>query len=185
MVFQQAVVALIDADGEYNAMIQYVLPELAKHGTTSVTDARTYWKRDQHKTRKKLADNNALTTRFNLGLCAYSTEDEITQIASLKSLFSNNENSLLKINQIKLYADGITYNKTAALHSYYKEDFFHQPTNNGLNYFTEARMAKYISELEATGFDFHIHTIGNRGVIEALNAIQYSGSSSGNACRND
>jgi predicted amidohydrolase YtcJ len=185
VVFQQAVVALIDADGEYNAMIQYVLPELAKHGTTSVTDARTYWKRDQHKTRKKLADNNALTTRFNLGLCAYSTEDEITQIASLKSLFSNNENSLLKINQIKLYADGITYNKTAALHSYYKEDFFHQPTNNGLNYFTEARMAKYISELEATGFDFHIHTIGNRGVIEALNAIQYSGSSSGNACRND
>ncbi len=160
-------------------MVEYVLPKLTKHGITSVSDARTYWKRDQHKTWKKLADNDELTARFNLGLWAYPTANDASQIASLKSLFSNNESSLLKINQIKLYADGITYNTTAALHSDYKEDFFNQPTNNGLNYFTESRIAKYIAALEATGFDFHIHSIGNRGVTEALNAIQQSRSSKG------
>ncbi|MEE9406536.1 MAG: amidohydrolase family protein [Polaribacter sp.] len=179
VVFQQAVAALNDADGEYNGMVEYVLPKLTKHGITSVSDARTYWKRDQHKTWKKLADNDELTARFNLGLWAYPTANDASQIASLKSLFSNNESSLLKINQIKLYADGITYNTTAALHSDYKEDFFNQPTNNGLNYFTESRIAKYIAALEATGFDFHIHSIGNRGVTEALNAIQQSRSSKG------
>ncbi|WP_303555296.1 amidohydrolase [Tenacibaculum soleae] len=179
VVFQQAVSALNDADGEYNGMVEYVLPELAKYGITSVSDARTYWKRDQHKTWKNLADDDKLTARFNLGLWAYPTEDDASQLASLKSLFSNDDDNLLKINQIKLYADGITHNTTAALHSNYKEDYFQQPTNNGLNYFTESRIAKYITELEGTGFDFHIHAIGNRGVTEALNAIQQSGTPKG------
>lgn len=177
--YQQALTALKDANGEYDGMVSYVLPELAKHGITSVSDARTYWKRDQHKTWKNLADNGKLTARFNLGLWAYPTADDASQIASLKTLFENNENSLLKINQIKLYSDGITHNTTAALHSNYKEDYFNQPTNNGLNYFTENRIAKYIQELESVGFDFHIHAIGDRGVTEALNAIQKSGSDKG------
>lgn len=179
VVFQQAVAALNDADGEYNGMVEYVLPELAKHGITSVSDARTYWKRDQHLTWKDLEKDNKLTARFNLGLWAYPTENDATQIAALKNLFSNDTNSLLKINQIKLYSDGITHNTTAALHSGYKEDYFHQPTNNGLNYFTESRIANYISALESSGFDFHIHAIGNRGVTEALNAIQQSGTALG------
>lgn len=178
-VFQQAVAALNDANGEYNGMVSYVLPELAKHGITSVSDARTYWKRDQHKTWKNLADDNKLTARFNLGLWAYPTENDASQIEALKKLFSNDENCLLKINQIKLYSDGITHNTTAALHTDYHVNYFNQSTNNGLNYFTESRIANYIQELEAVGFDFHIHAIGNRGVHEALNAIQKSGTSQG------
>lgn len=179
VVFQQAVTALNDANGEYDGMVSYVLPELAKYGITSVSDARTYWKRDQHKTWKDLAEDNKLTARFNLGLWAYPTENDASQIEALKKLFSNDENSLLKINQIKLYSDGITHNTTAALHSNYHEDYFKLPTNNGLNYFTESRIANYIQELESVGFDFHIHAIGNRGVTEALNAIQQSGTSKG------
>lgn len=178
-VFQHAVAALNDANGEYNGMVSYVLPKLAKHGITSVSDARTYWKRDQHKTWKNLADDNKLTARFNLGLLAYPSENDASQIEALKKLFSNDENSLLKINQIKLYSDGITHNTTAALHTDYHVNYFNQSTNNGLNYFTESRIANYIQELEAVGFDFHIHAIGNRGVHEALNAIQKSGTSNG------
>jgi len=53
------------------------------------------------------------------------------------------------------------------------------PTNNGLNYFSEQRIADYIAQLESTGFDFHIHAIGNRGVHESLNAIEQSGTSAG------
>lgn len=179
VVFQQAVAALNDANGEYDGMVNYVLPELAKHGITSVSDARTYWKRAQHKTWKNLAADNKLTARFNLGLWAYPTANDVAQINSLKALFSNNENSFLRINQIKLYSDGITHNTTAALHSNYKEDYFGLATNNGLNYFSQDRIAKYIQELEAMGFDFHIHAIGNRGVTEALNAIEQSGTVKG------
>ncbi len=179
IVYQQAIAELNNASGEYNGMITTVLPELAKHGITSVSDARTYWKRGQHVVWKNLENDGKLTARFNLGLWAYPSEDDASQIASLKALYSNDENSLLKINQIKLYSDGITHNTTAALDTDYQIDYFNQPTNNGLNYFTETRIKNYIQQLESTGFDFHIHAIGNRGVAEALNAIQQGGSPSG------
>ncbi len=172
IVFQIAQKSLENSNNEYDGMVNYVLPELTKNGITSVSDARTYWKRNQHKVWQQLAEDKMLTARFNLGLWAYPETDDDAQIASLKSLFSNNKNSLLKINQIKLYSDGITHNTTAALHTDYHVDYFNKTTNNGLNYFSENRIAKYIRELEGVGFDFHIHAIGNRGVHEAINAIE-------------
>ena len=167
------------AENDYWGLIEYALPELAKYGITSVCDARTYWKREHHLTWKRVADEGELTVRANLGLWAYPDEEDAAQIAMLKSLFSNDENSLLKLNQIKLYCDGIIHNTTSAMHDDFLVDYFGRPTNNGLNYFTQERIANYISELEATGFDFHIHTIGNRGVHEALNAIEEAGTAQG------
>ncbi len=166
-------------NNDYNGLKEYALPELAKHGITSICDARTYWKRDHHKTWKKLADDDELTARVNLGLWAYPTEEDDTQLSTLKSIYEFNQNSLLKINQIKLYCDGIIHNTTSAMHGNFLLDYFGEDTNNGLNYFTQERIQKYITELEATGFDFHIHTIGNRGVNEALNAIQLGGGPTG------
>lgn len=144
IVFQIAQKSLANSDNEYDGIVSYVLPELAKNGITSVSDARTYWKRDQHKVWQQLAEDGRLTARFNLGLWAYPETNDNEQIASLKSLFSNDKNSLLKINQIKLYSDGITHNTTAALHSDYHVDFFNQSSNNGLNYFSEDRIKKYV-----------------------------------------
>jgi predicted amidohydrolase YtcJ len=46
------------------------------------------------------------------------------------------------------------------------------PGNLGMNYFNKNRLAKYVKALQNTGFDFHIHAIGDRGVREALDAIE-------------
>lgn len=110
---------------------------------------------------------------------AYPADEDAAQLATLKSLYEFDENSLLKINQIKLYSDGIVHNTTCAMHDDFLVDYFGEMTNNGVNYFTESRIAQYIAELEPLGFDFHIHAIGNRGVHEGLNAIEQSGTSSG------
>lgn len=164
---------------DYQGLLNNGLPELAKYGITSVCDARTYWKRNHHKVWQRVADEGKLTVRANLGLWAYPSEDDDTQIAAIKALYSNDDNSLLKINQIKLYSDGIIHNTTSAMHDDYLVNYFNKPTNNGLNYFSEARIADYIAALEGTGFDFHIHAIGNRGVHEGLNAVEQSGTSNG------
>ena len=166
-------------ENDYWGLIEYGLPEMAKYGITSICDARTYWKRNHHEVWKRIDSEGKLTARVNLGLWAYPTENDASQIATLKSLYSNNTGSLLKINQIKLYADGIIHNTTAAMVDDYLIDYFEETTNNGLNYFTEQRTANYIAELEGTGFDFHIHALGNRGINEALNAIAQSGTSNG------
>ena len=167
------------AQNDYQGLIEYALPELAKHGITSVCDARTYWKRGHHETWLRIADEGNLTTRVILGLWAYPTEEDADQISMLKSLYTNSPDNLLRINQIKLYCDGIIHNTTSAMHADYLIDYFERPTNNGLNYFMPERIAEYIDALESTGFDFHIHTIGNRGVHEALNAIEQSGTEAG------
>ncbi|MEL6968905.1 MAG: amidohydrolase [Bacteroidota bacterium] len=166
-------------ENDYLGLLEYGLPEMAKHGITSVCDARTYWQRDHHLVWQRLADENELTARVVLGLWAYPDASDASQLSTLKSLYRNEAGSLLRINQIKLYSDGIVHNTTSAMHDDFLIDYFGLPTNNGLNYFTEERLATYMSELEGIGFDFHIHAIGNRGVHEALNAIEQSGSSNG------
>ena len=166
-------------ENDYQGLVDFALPELAKHGITSLCDARTYWKRNHQDTWKRIENEGKLTARVNLGLWAYPTEEDASQIATIKSLYSNDENSLLKINQIKLYSDGIVHNCTAAMHDDYLVDYFGEMDNNGLNYFTEQRLAQYIAELEGTGFDFHVHALGNRAIHESLNAIAQSGTSNG------
>ncbi|MEO0874545.1 MAG: amidohydrolase [Bacteroidota bacterium] len=166
-------------ENDYLGLVEFGLPELAKNGITSICDARTYWLRDHHLVWQRLASEKALTARVVLGLWAYPDEEDSSQLSTLKNLYSNDPSSLLRINQIKLYSDGIVHNTTCAMHDDFLIDYFGLPTNNGLNYFTEDRIAAYISELEPIGFDFHIHTIGNRGVYEALNAVEAAGSSSG------
>ena len=164
---------------DYDGLVNFALPELAKNGITSVCDARTYWKRNHHLTWQQVEDEGELTVRANLGLWLYPTEDDAAQISTIQSLYSNDSNSFLKINQIKVYADGIVINTTSAMEDDYLIDLFNLPTNDGLNYVSQSRISQYISALEPIGFDFHIHTIGNRGVNEALNAIQQGGTSSG------
>jgi predicted amidohydrolase YtcJ len=166
-------------ENDYNGLVEFALPELAKHGITSVSEARTFWKRNQQDTWKKIEQDGKLTCRINLGLWAYPTEDDALQIAAIKALFSNDPNKLVRINQIKVYSDGIIHNTTAAMHGDYLIDYFELGTNKGLNYFTESRLAQYIAALEGTGFDFHIHALGNRGVHESLNAIEQGGTSAG------
>jgi len=167
------------AQNDYEGLVNTALPELAKNGITSVCDARTYWKRDHHLTWQRVEDDGKLTVRANLGLWLYPTENDASQITTLQSLYSNEPGSFLKVNQIKLYADGIVINTTSAMQQDYLIDLFELSTNNGLNYVSENRIAQYIAALEPTGFDFHIHTIGNRGVHEALNAIEQNGTSTG------
>ena len=168
-------------ENDYYGLTDFVLPELAKHGITSIADARTYWKRGEHKTWQRLAQEEKLTARVVLGLWAYPEENDVAQLDELKSLYQNNPDTLLRINQIKLYSDGIVINTTAAMHDPYEFDMLgvsdeESSGNRGINYFTQSRLSQYIAELDAIGFDFHIHAIGERGIHEALNAVEESAS---------
>lgn len=164
---------------DYDGLVNFALPELAKNGITSICDARTYWKRNHHLTWQKAYTNNELTVRANLGLWLYPTEDDATQISRFLDLYSNDPSSLLKINQVKLYADGIIINTTSAMEDDYLIDLFGLPTNKGLSYISKTRIGDYIRALEPMGFDFHIHAIGNRAVRETLDAIEVNASTNG------
>jgi predicted amidohydrolase YtcJ len=167
------------AQRDYDGLVSFTLPELAKHGITSISDARTFWQRGDHLTWQKVQANGELTVRTSLGLWAYPELDDVSQLQSLKALYQDDPASLLRINQIKLYADGILINTTAAMKQPYEFDLLGLPGNRGLNYFTQSRLEHYLSKLQSSGFDFHIHAIGDRGIHETLNAIENTATTQG------
>ena len=156
------------------------LKELRANGITSVCDARLFWKRQHQKAWDKACNEGELTVRAVLGLWAYPLENDDVQISTLKGLYSNGETHCsLKKSQIKLYSDGLLQSTTAAMLDPYEKNLElpEMGTKNiGMNYFDQNRIEKYIRALQNfdndKGFDFNIHAIGDRGINEALNAIE-------------
>ena len=159
-------------ESNYQGLL-YGLGQVAKNGITSISDARVYWRRNYLQVWQRVLQEKQLTARTVLGLWAYPDMDDAQQIAQLKSMYSNDQGSLLRVSQIKLYSDGITHNATAALLSPY-QDYFEEVGALGLNYFNKERLALYAEELQGVGFNMHIHAIGDRGVRESLDAIEYA-----------
>ncbi|MCO7224257.1 amidohydrolase [Pleionea sp. CnH1-48] len=151
--------------------LQYGLEQVAKNGITSIVDARIYWQRGYLETWQRMAREGKLTARAQLSLWAYPSLDDNDQLERLKSMYHSDPSSLLQVNKIKLYSDGIIHNTTAALHAPYTQSF-PEVGDRGLNYFTKERLTRYVTELERVGFDMHIHAIGDRGVTESLDAIE-------------
>ncbi len=147
------------------------LDKLAENGITSIADARVYWTRDHHKVWQRAEREGTLTARVVMGLWGYPQFGD-DQIETLKAMYSNDPDRLLRASQIKLYSDGVPGIGSAAMKQPYDYDYGLIPGNRGLNYFSQARMTKYITELEKVGFDFHIHALGDRGIHESLNAIE-------------
>ena len=162
----------------YDGLIEFGLPELAKNGITSICEARTYWKRDYQDIWQELRDNDLLTCRVVLNPWIYPDEDDAVQIPILQSLYNTGDN-MLKATQVKCYSDGIIPNATAALHEPYIDNNG-LPFNTGLNYIDADRLANLITVLEQTGYDFHIHAIGDRGITESLDAIETARNANGN-----
>lgn len=149
------------------------LDEVAKNGITSIVDARVYWKRGYLKAWQRARDEDALTARSVLSLWAYPNINDEAQIKHLASLYENDVDSMLRINQIKFYSDGITHNATSALLAPYEAGAYYDEVGPvGLNYFDEKRLTHYATELSKVGFNMHIHAIGDRAVRESLNAIE-------------
>ncbi|MCP3957477.1 MAG: amidohydrolase [bacterium] len=141
-----------------------------RQGITSLVDARAHWRRGYVEAYQRAQVEGRLSARAILSLWAYPYLEDTEQIATLASMYSNDPASLLRLSQIKIYSDGEIGHTTAALLDPYLCCALAGPT--GLEYFDQARLERYVTELELVGFDFHIHAIGDRGVHQALDAVE-------------
>lgn len=147
-----------------------------RNGITSLCDARGYWQRGHLEAWEAVEAAGDLSVRAIVGLWAYPTMDTDVLITELTARYRNTPGDRLRFNQVKLYADGIVTNTTAALIDPYLTWTFAGP--RGLFYFDQTRMQRLVTELGAVGFDMHIHTIGDGAVHDALNAIEAAGPTS-------
>ena len=166
-------------DLNYEGLL-WSLEQLASNGITSIAEARTYVDRNYIELWERAEADDELTVRVTLGLWADTLRDDDEQLAELKGLLRRDPASRLQLGQVKIYTDGLLENTTAALIDPYLEDLG-IPGGRGLSYFDSDRLTRYVTELEAAGFDMHIHAIGDRGVREALDAIEAARDTNGPA----
>ncbi|PFK99216.1 amidohydrolase [Bacillus thuringiensis] len=147
------------------------LDEVAKNGITTVGDGRLYWKRGWLDVWNKVNDEKKLTSRVVLRPWVYPNLNEAEQMEYFKKIKRDDVSSRMLINQVKMYSDGISINSTAKTLEKYKFEWF-TGTSYGLNYIPEEKMKWWLTELNKIGYGALIHTIGDGGVRESLNAIE-------------
>lgn len=73
---------------------------------------------------------------------------------------------------VKIMVDGVCETFTAAMLTPYLDCHGHETSNCGISFVDPADLREYLVRLDAEGFQVHVHAIGDRGVREALDAVQ-------------
>jgi predicted amidohydrolase YtcJ len=80
---------------------------------------------------------------------------------------------------VKIMQDGVAENFTAAMLEPYLDGSGSRTGNSGLSFVDPTALCQYVTELDAAGFQVHVHAIGDRAVREALDAIEEARTSNG------
>lgn len=79
--------------------------------------------------------------------------------------------SRLAMDTVKIMVDGVAENFTAAISHEYLDATGSPSGNRGLSFIDPGALSRYVTELDAAGFAVHFHSLGDRAVTEALDAL--------------
>jgi predicted amidohydrolase YtcJ len=77
-----------------------------------------------------------------------------------------------RANTVKIMQDGVAENFTAGMIEPYHDPAGCHDHGSGLSYVDPEALRGYVTQLDALGFQVHLHAIGDRAVREALDAIE-------------
>lgn len=89
----------------------------------------------------------------------------------------------LEAGTVKVMQDGVIENGTAALLVPYLDGAGRETANRGIDFIEPAALAGHVARLDALGFQVHLHTLGDRAVRDALDAIAAARAANGPADR--
>ncbi len=82
---------------------------------------------------------------------------------------------------VKIMQDGVAENFTAGMIEPYLDPTGCHQHGSGLSYVQPDALRQYVTQLDAEGFQVHLHAIGDRAVREALDAIEAARTANGPA----
>jgi len=160
--------------------LQHALEKLNRNGITSISDAGGYWTRGHHQIWQRALEEGTLTVRASNALQLFPDISFERQLAQMQSIYSDDPTSRLRFNQIKIYADGILGQGTAWLLQPYAAFIGPQEVSEvGYPFYDQEALADYAQLLDAAGFQFHVHVVGDRAARVALDIIEQSQISNG------
>ncbi|KPI04207.1 Amidohydrolase 3 [Actinobacteria bacterium OK074] len=154
---------------------------LHAHGVTAWQDAivGTYANMpDPAPAYREALDRGLLTARV-VGALWWDRTRGAEQIPELVARREELTRDRFRAGTVKIMQDGIAENRTAAMLSPYLTGCGCASDNSGISFVDPAELRKYVTELDAVGFQVHFHALGDRAVREALDAVEAARAANG------
>jgi predicted amidohydrolase YtcJ len=130
---------------------------------------------------QRALDEGALRSRVN-GAIWWRREEGAEQIEGIRALRRRFDGELFAVTTVKVMQDGIVENQTAAMIEPYLHTCGPRGAHaDGISFVDPARLAEYVTRLDAEGLQVHFHAIGDRGVRECLDAVQAARAANGDS----
>ncbi|MFB7507138.1 amidohydrolase [Streptomyces broussonetiae] len=101
------------------------------------------------------------------------------QIPELVEKRRESSHGRFRASTVKLMLDGVAENGTAALLEPYLDRCGCATANRGKSFVDPSQLPKYVTELDALGFQCHFHALGDRAVRDALDAVEAARAANG------
>jgi predicted amidohydrolase YtcJ len=127
---------------------------------------------------RALAERGRLTGRAVAAL-RWEPEDGQAQLAGLVERRRAGTLGRLRVSAVKIFADGVFENRTAAMLEPYLDGDGRPTGNLGIDMLGAEELAGVVTALDAEGFDVHVHAIGDRAVRDTLDAFEAAAAANG------
>src|SRR5580693_155108 len=117
------------------------------------------------------ASSGQLTARVE-GALWWDRYRGLDQLPDILARRESGQAPRFRANTVKIMQDGVAENFTAAMLEPYHDPTGCHAHGSGLSYVDPVALRDYVTQLDAAGFQVHLHAIGDRAVREALNAIE-------------
>ncbi|MFF2211201.1 amidohydrolase [Streptomyces antibioticus] len=124
------------------------------------------------------ARDGSLTARV-VGALWWDRTRGAEQIPELVELRARSAHGRFRADSVKLMLDGVAENGTAALLDPYLDACGCATANRGTSFVDPEQLPKYVTELDALGFQCHFHALGDRAVRDALDAVEAARAANG------
>ncbi|WP_030918297.1 amidohydrolase [Streptomyces sp. NRRL B-24720] len=117
------------------------------------------------------ARDGSLTARV-VGALWWDRERGSEQIPELVARRRELTGGRFRAGSVKIMQDGVAETGTAALLTPYLDACGCATANSGTSFVDPVELRRYVTELDALGFQTHFHALGDRAVREALDAVE-------------
>ncbi|WP_435208881.1 amidohydrolase [Streptomyces sp. bgisy034] len=124
------------------------------------------------------ARDGSLTARV-VGALWWDRERGSEQISELAEQREALSHGRFRATSVKLMLDGVAETGTAALVDPYLDKCGCATANRGTSFIDPEQLPKFVTELDALGFQCHFHALGDRAVRDALDAIEAARAANG------
>ncbi len=119
------------------------------------------------------ADSGALRVAVNLAMRAdpVGWPDQVAEFTRLRTQVDAAGHRTLTANTVKFFVDGVIESGTASM----LEPYLDCPHSHGLPNWTRSELSAAVAAFSDSGFQVHLHAIGDAAVRDALDALELSG----------